>query len=122
MKLKAEIEVTLSKEDIDDILFSAFNAGGISGWANKIQVVGEKLGKSVYEQVGLGGSVVIHDFFCNCSHELNLKRLQAGATQYLNESCRVRIVNGRIPRGEIDANEADCIVQLSLFGKIKYPL
>jgi len=31
MKLVARIEVNIRKEDVDSILFSAFNAGGISG-------------------------------------------------------------------------------------------
>lgn len=36
MKLVARIEVNIRKEDVDSILFSAFNAGGISLWADKI--------------------------------------------------------------------------------------
>ena len=45
MKLVARIEVNIRKEDVDSILFSAFNAGGISLWADKIWASGGKLGE-----------------------------------------------------------------------------
>ena len=79
MKLVARIEVNIRKEDVDSILFSAFNAGGISLWADKIWASGGKLGERVCEQVGLGGRVLIHDRIGGETSALRRKNLKREA-------------------------------------------
>lgn len=119
---KANITVELRKEDIDDILFSAFNAGGISGWADRITIDGERLGEKLFEQVGLGGEVFIHDFIGSRTHELTCGKIKRGFELYLEEGCHVHIEDGHIVPGDITMNDADVIVQFALFGEVKYPL
>lgn len=118
---KANITVELRKKDIDDILFSAFNAGGISGWADKIIIAGEKLGGAVCEQVGLGGKVLIHDFAGGDTHELTKEKLKKGFALYLEEGCHVHVEDNHIVPGDLTADDADVIVQFALFGKELYP-
>ena len=78
MKLVARIEVNIRKEDVDSILFSAFNAGGISLWADKIWASGGKLGERVCEQVGLGGRVLIHDRIGGETYSLTPEKFEKG--------------------------------------------
>lgn len=43
LKLKAEFEMQVTKDDLDDILFEALNAGGVAEWADRVVAVGGKL-------------------------------------------------------------------------------
>lgn len=119
-RLRPRIEVCLFPEDMDSILFGAFNAGGISAWAVKILAEGEKLGKRVCEQIGLGGSVLIKDRISGKTHRLTPEKFTRGVQLYLEEGCHVRVEDGRLPAGDLTANDADCIVQFALFGEVKY--
>lgn len=118
----AAITVELRREDVNDILFEAFNAGGIAKWADSIVAAGEKLGDKVYEQVGLGGSVFVHDRVAGETYELTMRKLKKGFRMYLESTLHLRIEDNHIVKGDLNANEADCIVQFALFGEEKYPL
>ena len=61
MKLKAEFEMQVTKDDLDDILFEALNAGGVAEWADRVVAVGGKLGERICEQISLGGTLNIHE-------------------------------------------------------------
>ena len=49
-KVKVELEVNVSQEDIDDIVTIALE-GGINYWCRKAEVVGDYLGEYASEQI-----------------------------------------------------------------------
>lgn len=120
MKLVARIEVNIRKEDVDSILFSAFNAGGISLWADKIWASGGKLGERVCEQVGLGGRVLIHDRIGGETYSLTPEKFEKGVRLYLEEGCHVRVEDGHLVPEDVTMIDADCIVQFALFGEVRH--
>lgn len=120
MKLVARIEVNIRKEDMDSILFSAFNAGGISLWADKIWASGRKLGERVCEQVGLGGRVLIHDRIGGETYSLTPEEFEKGVRLYLEEGFHVRVEDGHLIPEDVTMIDADCIVQFALFGEVRY--
>lgn len=120
MKLVARIEVKIRKEDMDSILFSAFNAGGVSLWADKIWASGGKLGERVCEQVGLGGTVLIHDRIGGETYSLTPEKFEKGVRLYLEEGCHVRVEDGHLAPEDVTMIDADCIVQFALFGEVRY--
>lgn len=104
--------------EIDDILYTAFNAGGISGWADRIWASERKYGTKVYEHIALGGSVLIHDWRDDRCHLLDGEKLMRGIRLYIAEG-KEGISNGRLVK-IVDVNDADAIVQLALFGEVRY--
>ena len=118
--LKAEIEVQLTPGELNDILFEALNAGGVAEWADRVVAVGGKLGKYVYEQISLGGTLSIHERIGGAWHELTLANMKSGIEQYLHESCHIRIEDGRLESSDMTPIDADTIVQFALFGEEKY--
>lgn len=120
LKLKAEFEMQVTKDDLDDILFEALNAGGVAEWADRVVAVGGKLGERICEQISLGGTLSIHERIGGAWHELTLEKMKAGIEQYLRESCHVHVEDGRFVPGDMTAIDADTIVQFALFGEEKY--
>lgn len=120
MKLVARIEVNIRKEDMDSILFSALNAGGVSLWADKIWASGGKLGERVCEQIGLGGKVLIHDRIGGETYSLTPEKFEKGVRLYLEEGCHVRVEDGHLVSEDVTMIDADCIVQFALFGEVRY--
>lgn len=53
-KIKAEISVRISTEDIDDIVTTALE-GGICYWCRRAEVKGKYLGEFASEQISRGG-------------------------------------------------------------------
>lgn len=109
---------SVCKQDVDDILYTAFNAGGISKWADKIWASERKFGTRVYEHIALGGSVLIHDWKDDRCHLLDEGKLMKGLRLYIEDGME-SISNGRLIKF-VDVNDADAIVQLALFGEVKY--
>ena len=120
LKLKAEFEIQVTKDDLDDILFEALNAGGVAEWADRVVAVGGKLGERICEQLSLGGTLSIHERIGGAWHELSLEKMKSGIEQYLRESCHIRVEDGRFVQGDMTAIDADVIVQFALFGEEKY--
>lgn len=110
----------IRREEIDSILYTAFNAGGIAGWADRIFASERKRkrGKKVYEHIGMGGSILIHDIIDNRLYLLDGKRLLKGIELYVGGGCE-SIDNGELVKA-VDINDANCIVQLAIFGEVKH--
>lgn len=104
--------------EIDDILYTAFNAGGISKWADHIWVSERKFGTKVHEQVSLGGAVLIHCLYEDTVHRLDMEKLLNGLRRYILDG-KESLQNGQLVK-IVDVNDADAIVQLALFGEVKY--
>lgn len=118
------LTVTITDEDIDDILVSAFE-GGINYWCTKVRFVGEPVGDCASEHVSRGGTVTLHDSEDDKDFELTRDGVIKGVLQYLVKptSCDIlEVVNHKliIDTGYVDADVADSIVQYALFGDIVY--
>lgn len=120
--VKAEIHVTLTEQDIDDIMVAALE-GGINYWCDEAEVIEEKrVADWGHEQIARGGVLVLHDAESEDTWELNLEKflngfklwIESGGDQYN------AIENGEVDCCNIDAGCADEIVQYALFGELVF--
>lgn len=122
-EVKAEINVTLTQEDIDDIMCSALE-GGICYWASEAEVVEEKrCADWGHEQIARGGALILYDAESSDKWELNLEKFLNGVKLWLqNGGDRYGALqkDGTLDTGEIDGEMADMIVQYALFGDVIY--
>lgn len=118
--VRPEIEVNLTQQDIDDIMVSALE-GGINYWCREAEVVEEKrCGNWGHEQIARGGSLILHDADSSDKWELNLEKFLNGVKLYFEDGCHVKVEDNHIDTGDMDANDADCIVQFAIFGKVVF--
>ena len=117
--VRAQIEVNLSQQDIDDIMVTALE-GGINYWCRKAEVVGEYLGEYASDQISRGGSLILHDSESSDKWELTLEKFLNGVKLYFEDGCHVQVEDNRIDAGDIDAGDADCIIQFALFGEVVF--
>jgi len=118
-KVRPEIEVELTQQDVDDIMCTALE-GGICYWCGAAEVVGGYLGKYASEQISRGGSLILHDAESTDTWELNCEKFLNGVKLYFEQGCHVQVDDNRIDAGDIDADDADCIIQLALFGEVVF--
>ena len=117
--VRAQIEGNLSQQDIDDIMVTALE-GGINYWCRRAKVVGEYLGEAASDQISRGGSLILHDSESSDKWELTLEKFLNGVKLYFEDGCHVQVEDNRIDAGDIDAGDADCIIQLALFGEVVF--
>lgn len=117
--VRPQIEVNLTQQDIDDIMVAALE-GGINYWCRKAEVVGEYLGEYASDQISRGGSLILHDAESSDKWELTLEKFLSGVKLYFEDGCHVQVEDNCIDAGDIDANDADCIVQFALFGEVVF--
>lgn len=117
--VRAQIEVNLSQQDIDDIMVTALE-GGINYWCRRAKVVGEYLGEAASDQISRGGSLILHDSESSDKWELTLEKFLNGVKLYFEDGCHVQVEDNRIDAGDIDAGDADCIIQFALFGEVVF--
>lgn len=117
--VRPQIEVNLTQQDVDDIMVAALE-GGINYWCREAEVVGEYLGEYASDQISRGGVLILHDAESPDEWELTLGKFLNGVKLYFEEGCHVQVNDGRIDAGDIDANDADCIVQFALFEKVVF--
>ncbi len=117
--IRPRIGITLTREDIDDIMVTALE-GGICHWCGKAEPSGNYLGRYASEQIGRGGTLVLHDAESSDKWELTLEKFLDGARLYFEKSSGIHVENGRIDTSDIDADAADSIVQLALFGDLMF--
>ena len=117
--VRAEVEVNLTQQDIDDIMVAALE-GGICYWCRKAEVVGEYLGEYASDQISRGGSLILHDSESSDKWELTLEKFLNGVKLYFEDGCHVQVEDNRIDAGDIDAGDADCIIQFALFGEVVF--
>lgn len=117
--VRPEVEVNLSQQDIDDIMAVAME-GGICYWCRKAEVVGEYLGEYASDQISRGGALILHDAESAQTWELTLEKFLKGVKLYFEQGCHVQVEDNAIDTCDIDANDADCIVQFSVFGEVMF--
>lgn len=114
--VRPQIEVNLTQQDIDDIMVTALE-GGINYWCRKAEVLGEYLGETASDQISRGGILILHDAESAQTWELTLGKFLNGVKLYFEQGCHVQVEDNAIEIGDIDAGDADCIVQFALFGE-----
>lgn len=117
--VRPEIEVNLSQQDIDDIMAVAME-GGICYWCRKAEVVGEYLGEYASDQISRGGALILHDAESAQTWELTLEKFLNGVKLYFEQGCHVNVEDNAIDTCDIDANDADCIIQFAVFGEVVF--
>lgn len=115
-----DMNVDLTQKDLDDLMCTALE-GGICHWCGRAEVVGEMLGDCAHEQISRGGTLVLHDAESPDKWELTLEKFLRGVELYIKESDRVQVEDFKlVDFGELDAEDADCIVQYALFGRLVF--
>lgn len=121
-KVKVEQEITVTQEDIDDIMCSALE-GGITYWACKAEVVGDYLGEYASEQISRGGTLKLYDAEDGSVYELTLEKLLNGIGKAYDGNWFMEYGwcdGAKIDHCQIDAEVADAIVQLALFNELVF--
>ena len=114
-----QIEVNLTQQDIDDIMATALESG-ITYWCCAVEVVGGYLGEYASDQISRGGMLKLYDSESNDHYWLDRNDFLRGVKLYFEEGFHVKVENNRIDVADIDANDADCIIQFALFGEVIY--
>lgn len=118
--LHVAFAIQITPEDIDDIMCAAFE-GGITYWCSKAEPVEGLLGTYAHEQISRGGKLVLHDSEGGERHKLTQEKFLKGLRLFLaRHSDVVSLDEKRIDSGDFDAEYADAVIQLALFGKIVY--
>ena len=131
--MKLNVQISLRPDDINDILCTAFE-GGVDYWCSGIvgsdgdlaQLPMNQMGiEYEYEHVGYGGKLQVKDD--EKTYLLTQENFQSGLQKWIDknpDSVEVHYDYGNkyttLDIGNIDAGDADCIVQYALFGELKY--
>lgn len=119
MKININYKVEVDNECIDDIMATALE-GGITYWCDCAEVVGERLGEFASEQISRGGTLRLHDFEENKNYELTLDKFLVGLAKVVGERGLDVLYQGKIDSSNIDAEDADAIIQYAIFGEVVY--
>lgn len=115
--------VKVTAQDIDDIVATAFE-GGINYWCGSARVVGDYLGEYASEQISRGGEVILTDFEDEEEeYTLTRSKLLKGIKLAIDRdyySDYEWVYGDELDPCQIDAEVADTIIQLALFGEIVY--
>ena len=66
-------------------------------------------------------SLILHDAESSDKWELTLEKFLRGVELYIKNGDRVTVEDFKlVDYGELDAEDADCIVQYALFGKLVF--
>lgn len=108
----------IRRDEVDNICYMAFNAGGIAGWSDRILASKREYGKKVYEHIGLGGSILIRDMIDDRICLLNAKNLLKTIDDYIRGDGNA-IEDGRFA-DPVTIEDANRIIQLAIFGEVKH--
>lgn len=120
--IEVEIKLSVTEEDIDDIMCTALE-GGITYWCNKAKVVGEYLGEYGHEQIARGGTLELYDMEDDAVYELTREKLLNGiklAVEHGYYNDYGWYAGHYLDTCNVDAYVADTIVQLAIFGEVIY--
>ncbi|BAQ90817.1 hypothetical protein [uncultured Mediterranean phage uvMED] len=134
--MKLNVQIELKPDDINDILCTAFEGGvdywcsGIVGSDGDLELInnGAVEIEYEYEHVGYGGKLEVHvQANNNTAMILDLENFQSGLQKWMDKNPNSVEVHHdyrnkytTLDIGNIDAGDADCIVQYALFGKLVY--
>lgn len=113
----------VTEEDIDTIMSCALD-GGITYWCDKAEVVEcDYLGEYASEQIARGGSLNLHDSVEDKWYTIGVETVLRGIEKAAHD-CYFHEYNwvdfDGINNCQIDADVADVIIQLAIFGDVIY--
>lgn len=117
--LYPRIEVSLSSQDIDDIMDTALE-GSIGYWCDSIDVLSGTEGLPPSRQISRNKSLCLHDLESADCWTLTLEKFLKGVKLYFEEGSHVQVENNIIDVSDIDAVDADIIIQLALFDEVRF--
>lgn len=115
-------EITMSQDDIDDIVCTALE-GGITWWCCKAEVVeDEYYGEYASDQISRGGSLRLYDIETEESYLLTLEKLLEGIKAAYARGYLEHLFDddGKLDFFQVDGAAADVIVQCALFGEVQF--
>lgn len=121
-ELNVERTLKITEEDIDGIMVGALE-GGINYWCCEAEVVGEYLNEWASHQISKGGKLLLHDAEEDDVYELTLEKFLSGIKKWYENGGDVYGAvkkNGTIDCSNIDAGDADSIVQYAIFGELVF--
>lgn len=121
-ELNINTKLTVTAEDIDDIMCTALE-GGITMWCSRAKVVGDYLGEYGHEQIARGGKLLLYDMAEDKEYELTREDLLKGIKMAVEEGYYKEYgwFDGHtIDTCQVDADVADVIIQLALFEEVVY--
>ena len=128
MNITARIEtnIVITSQDIDDIMITALE-GGINYWCNRIEVVGDYLGRYPSEQISRGGTLRLYESDDGIVFDLTQENFLEGVKLYMEEvtnSSNILDTNEEdeccIDPSNVDAIVADAIIQFAVAGYLMY--
>ena len=124
MEITITQKITITDQDIDDIVCTALE-GGINYWCDNVEVNGDYLGQYASDQISRGGQLKFYvsdpvndtDMFV-----MDKDMLLKGIRMYLeNPNAPYDIIdNTSIDTCNVDADVADMIIQYALFDEIVF--
>lgn len=118
-------EITVTDQDIDDIMVTALE-GGIDYWCGAARVEGGSLGERASEQISWGGTLYLDDLDGGGTYTLDREKFMKGLKKFLDEYAEGRDLIFReddlhtLDGASIDACDADTIIQCAVFGELMY--
>lgn len=113
--------IEITGEDIDDTMESAMS--GCTYWCDRAEVVDEYLGMYASEQISRGGKLIFIPFE-DPAVELDKEKFRKGLNMWLSNQSKETLKrvfhDGAYDPGQVDAADADAILQYALFDDIIY--
>lgn len=128
MNITARIEtnIVITSQDIDDIMITALE-GGINYWCNRVEVVGDYLGRYPSEQISRGGTLRLYESDDGIVFDLTQENFLEGVKLYMEEVTNSSNILDTNEEGEccidpsnVDAIVADAIIQFAVAGYLMY--
>ena len=120
--VRVEREIKVTQQDIDDIITTAFE-GGINYWCDRAHVMNGDNEHCASEQVSRGAAVILYDSEGDEKHVLTVGKFMRGLAKAIegnNYSSYEWFNEDSIDTCNVDAEVADVIIQLALFGEVVY--
>lgn len=117
-KIQIVHDVYFSDQDIDEILYSALNP--TDSWFKDIDIEGNPLGEYKTDQVSRGGRLFIRDKLSGLRFMLNKEKFANGLRRFIKVNGMKYLNDSILDIYKIHMEDADRIVQYSIFGEILY--
>lgn len=123
--LKVQMTVSVTAQDIDDIMANALE-GGINYWCTEAEVVEEcRVADWGHEQIARGGKLLLHldepfDEKGTEVYELTLDKLLYGIQVWLANGGASAVTDESIDTCQVDDVASDSIIQYAVFGELVF--
>jgi len=123
-EVEVQATVRLTSQDIDDIMSALLDGGITAEWCKRVDVIGQRKGEYASDEISRGNQLSFYLYDEKAPRTLDLSRFLSGVRLWMEHSGRLLVSEDNddayIDAGEIDAADADAIVQYALFGELVY--